>query len=42
MYDLGSIDQRKRAQTERLSEKMGKASFSWAWEMDSGVEERSR
>ncbi|KIM33546.1 hypothetical protein M408DRAFT_326241 [Serendipita vermifera MAFF 305830] len=42
MYDLGSIDQRKRAQTERSSEKMGKASFSWAWEMDSGVEERNR
>jgi elongation factor 1 alpha-like protein len=42
LYDLGALDQRKRAQTERSSEKAGKASFSWAWEMDSGVEERSR
>ncbi|KAG8805202.1 Hsp70 suppressor, GTPase facilitates ribosomal subunit dissociation [Serendipita sp. 400] len=42
LYELGRIEARKRAQTERASEKSGKGSFSWAWELDSGEEERNR
>ncbi|KAG8834576.1 Hsp70 suppressor, GTPase facilitates ribosomal subunit dissociation [Serendipita sp. 399] len=42
LYELGRIESRKRAQTERASEKSGKGSFSWAWELDSGEEERTR
>lgn len=42
LFELGKIEQKKRTQTERSSEKMGKSSFSWAWEMDSGEEERNR
>jgi len=42
LYDLGRIEAKKRAQTERASEKSGKSSFTWAWEMDSGEEERNR
>jgi len=42
LYDLGRIEAKKRAQTERASENSGKSSFTWAWEMDSGEEERNR
>jgi elongation factor 1 alpha-like protein len=42
LYDLGRIEEKKRNQTVRASEKSGKASFSWAWELDSGEEERNR
>ncbi|CAG8686202.1 9651_t:CDS:2, partial [Acaulospora colombiana] len=39
--DLGRIEEKKRTQTLRASEKSGKSSFSWAWELDSGEEERN-
>lgn len=42
LFELGKIEQKKRAATERASEKLGKGSFSWAWELDSGEEERQR
>jgi elongation factor 1 alpha-like protein len=42
LYELGKIEQKRRTQNERSSEKVGKSSFSWAWEMDSGEEERNR
>lgn len=42
LYELGRIEAKKRAQTDRASEKSGKSSFTWAWELDSGEEERQR
>ncbi|EJD53639.1 hypothetical protein AURDEDRAFT_52733 [Auricularia subglabra TFB-10046 SS5] len=42
LYELGKVDERKRAQNERASAKVGKSSFSWAWEMDGTAEERER
>lgn len=42
LYDLGRIEARKRTQTDRASQKSGKGSFTWAWELDSGEEERDR
>ncbi|PVG01027.1 hypothetical protein CPB86DRAFT_781942 [Serendipita vermifera] len=42
LYELGRIEEKKRTQTLRASEKSGKSSFSWAWELDSGEEERNR
>ena len=42
LYELGLLDERKRLANERESNKMGKGSFTWAWEMDATAEERSR
>ncbi|GJJ07398.1 hypothetical protein Clacol_001600 [Clathrus columnatus] len=42
LYDLGKIDEKTRLNTVRASEKSGKGSFSWAWELDGTVEERQR
>ncbi|KAL6298107.1 EF Tu GTP binding domain-containing protein, partial [Sparassis latifolia] len=42
LYELGRMDEKKRAANERGSSKMGKSSFSWAWELDGTLEERER
>ncbi|OCB90856.1 hypothetical protein A7U60_g1880 [Sanghuangporus baumii] len=42
LYELGLLDERKRLANERESNKMGKGSFTWAWEMDGTIEERER
>ncbi|EJD01255.1 EF Tu GTP binding domain-containing protein [Fomitiporia mediterranea MF3/22] len=42
LYELGLLDERKRLANERESNKMGKGSFTWAWEMDGTLEERAR
>lgn len=41
-YELGQMEEKKRIANERGSSKIGKASFSWAWEMDALGEERER
>lgn len=42
LYELGRVDEKKRTANERNSSKIGKSSFSWAWELDGTVEERER
>jgi elongation factor 1 alpha-like protein len=42
LYELGRTDDKRHATNERAAEKLGKASFSWAWEMDASTEERER
>ncbi|KII95934.1 hypothetical protein PLICRDRAFT_99081 [Plicaturopsis crispa FD-325 SS-3] len=42
LYELGRIDEKKRIANERGSSKVGKSSFSWAWELDGTTEERER
>ncbi|OBZ76119.1 HBS1-like protein [Grifola frondosa] len=42
LYELGRVDERARVANERASSKMGKGSFSWAWELDGTQEERER
>lgn len=42
LYELGRIDEKKRIANERGSSKIGKSSFSWAWELDGTTEERER
>ncbi|KLO07490.1 EF Tu GTP binding domain-containing protein, partial [Schizopora paradoxa] len=42
LYELGLVDERKRMQNERESNRIGKGSFTWAWEMDGTAEERAR
>jgi elongation factor 1 alpha-like protein len=42
LYECGQVEEKRRREHERASEKVGKASFSWAWELDAGVEERER
>ena len=42
LYELGQVEEKKRTANERNANKTGKASFSWAWEMDSGKEEQER
>lgn len=42
LYELGLLDERKRLANERESNKTGKGSFAWAWEMDGTAEERAR
>ncbi|TBU31999.1 EF Tu GTP binding domain-containing protein [Dichomitus squalens] len=42
LYELGRIDEKKRVANERGSAKIGKSSFSWAWELDGTQEERER
>ncbi|KAI0698632.1 P-loop containing nucleoside triphosphate hydrolase protein [Cytidiella melzeri] len=42
LYELGKMDEKKRIANERASGKIGKSSFSWAWEFDGTTEERER
>ncbi|KAF8528930.1 P-loop containing nucleoside triphosphate hydrolase protein [Hysterangium stoloniferum] len=42
LYELGKVGEKKRIANERASEKIGKSSFSWAWELDGTLEERER
>ncbi|KAI0032036.1 EF Tu GTP binding domain-containing protein [Vararia minispora EC-137] len=42
MYALGRVGDKEVAANERASERMGKGSFSWAWQTDGTVEERER
>ena len=42
LYELGKMDEKKRIANERASSKIGKSSFSWAWEFDGTNEERER
>ncbi|QRW19182.1 Elongation factor Tu GTP binding domain [Rhizoctonia solani] len=42
LYECGQVEEKRRREHERASEKAGKASFSWAWELDAGAEERER
>ena len=42
LYELGRVDQKTHIMNERASGKLGKGSFSWAWELDGTVEERER
>lgn len=42
LYELGRFDEKKRIANERGSSKIGKSSFSWAWELDGTLEERQR
>ena len=42
LYECGQVEEKRRREHERASEKAGKASFSWAWELDAGEEERER
>ncbi|KDQ64952.1 hypothetical protein JAAARDRAFT_117557 [Jaapia argillacea MUCL 33604] len=42
LYELGRVDEKKRAANERASSKIGKSSFSWAWQLDGTAEERER
>ncbi|KAF7978351.1 hypothetical protein HWV62_997 [Athelia sp. TMB] len=42
LYELGMVEEKKRLANERASSKMGKSSFSWAWELDGTTEERER
>ena len=42
LYELGKMDEKKRIANERASGKIGKSSFSWAWQMDGTIEERER
>ncbi|KIO21436.1 hypothetical protein M407DRAFT_15813 [Tulasnella calospora MUT 4182] len=41
-YELGQMEEKKRRENERESNKAGKGSFMWAWEMDALGEERDR
>ena len=42
LYELGIMDEKRRVANERASGKIGKSSFSWAWEFDGTTEERER
>ncbi|KDQ14776.1 hypothetical protein BOTBODRAFT_109754 [Botryobasidium botryosum FD-172 SS1] len=42
LYELGEVGEKGRIANERASGKIGKASFSWAWQMDGLTEERER
>jgi elongation factor 1 alpha-like protein len=42
LYELGKVDEKERISNERVSGKIGKSSFSWAWQMDETAEERER
>jgi elongation factor 1 alpha-like protein len=42
LYELGLMEEKKRQKNERDSNKLGKGSFSWAWELDGTAEERER
>lgn len=42
LYELDKVDEKERIANERASGKIGKSSFSWAWQMDGTAEERER
>ncbi|KIY45914.1 hypothetical protein FISHEDRAFT_48274 [Fistulina hepatica ATCC 64428] len=42
LYELGRLDEKTRTANERGSSKIGKSSFSWAWNLDGTLEERER
>ncbi|KAI0269328.1 EF Tu GTP binding domain-containing protein [Gloeopeniophorella convolvens] len=42
LYELGRIDERTKVANERASNKIGKGSFAWAWQLDGTTEERER
>lgn len=42
LYELGRIQEKTRISNERGSNKAGKGSFSWAWNLDGTREERER
>jgi elongation factor 1 alpha-like protein len=42
LYELGRVDEKARSANERGSSKIGKSSFSWAWQLDGTNEERER
>lgn len=42
LYELGKIDEKEKTANERASNKLGKGSFSWAWQLDGTIEERER
>jgi elongation factor 1 alpha-like protein len=42
LYDAGRVDEKSKMANERASSKIGKGSFSWAWQFDGTTEERER
>ena len=42
LYETGRVDEKSKAANERASNKIGKGSFSWAWQFDGTTEERER
>ncbi|KAL4241371.1 hypothetical protein ABKN59_000306 [Abortiporus biennis] len=42
LYELGRLDEKTKVANERASSKIGKSSFSWAWNLDGTTEERER
>lgn len=42
LYELGKVDEKDKTANERASSKIGKSSFSWAWQLDGTIEERER
>lgn len=42
LYDIGQIDERSMSKLKKESESINKASFAFAWAMDSSAEERAR
>lgn len=42
LYELGRVNEKSRHANERESNRAGKGSFSWAWELDETIEERER
>lgn len=42
LYELGRLDEKTKVANERASNKIGKGSFSWAWNLDGTIEERER
>ena len=42
LYDTGRVDEKAKVANERASNKIGKGSFSWAWQFDGTTEERER
>ncbi|KAH9978126.1 EF Tu GTP binding domain-containing protein, partial [Lactifluus volemus] len=42
LYELGRVDEKAKVANERASTKIGKGSFSWAWQFDGTTEERER
>ena len=42
LYDTGRVDEKSKVANERASNKIGKGSFSWAWQFDGTTEERER
>jgi len=42
LYETGRVDEKSKVANERASSKIGKSSFSWAWQFDGTTEERER